>query len=156
MDDSTLRGTYIEVEVESVRVSSSTPTQVGERPVIPKVLILVEKNTQFGPGRFLPVWINEYGAESIEIIRQGVKSPRPVYHDFTKNILDAIGSRVKAVAIVALKNDTFFACTVIELNEKAHYVDCTPSDAVALAMRAHAPIFVAEDVMSEAAQPMRK
>jgi bifunctional DNase/RNase len=105
-------------------------------------LILKEVNGS----RRLPILIGAFEAQSIALEMEGIKPPRPLTHDLMKNILDLLGGELVDVCINELRDGTFFA----RLNLEAQEIDSRPSDAIALAVRYGAPIYVAEKVMAEA------
>lgn len=105
-------------------------------------LILKEVN---GPRR-LPIIIGAFEAQSIALEIEGIKPPRPLTHDLMKNLIDLLGGELIDVCINELREGTFFA----RLNLDTQEIDSRPSDAIALAVRYGAPIFVAEKVMAEA------
>jgi len=106
------------------------------------------------PGdRLLPIWIGPNEAAAIAMALQGVAAPRPLTHDLFVNALNQMGSPLRSVRITRLDEGVFYGELVIgELGE--HVVDSRPSDAIALALRASAPILVAEAVLDEAAVPV--
>jgi bifunctional DNase/RNase len=106
-------------------------------------LILKEVNG----ARRLPIIIGAFEAQSIALEMEGIKPPRPLTHDLMKNLIEMLGGDLIDVYISDLKEGTFFA----KLNLDSQEVDSRPSDAIALAVRYGAPIFVAEKVMTEAA-----
>jgi len=100
---------------------------------------------------FLPIWIGVFEAAAIAMELQGVQSPRPMTHDLLKNSIDSLGGKVKRIIINDIKEGTFYASIEVDTKEgKTLSLDSRPSDAVALAIRAHAPIFVSEVVMMQA------
>ena len=105
-------------------------------------LILKEVNGN----RRLPIIIGAFEAQSIALEMEGIKPPRPLTHDLMKNILESMGSELSEIIISELKDGTFFARLTFESQE----IDARPSDAIALAVRFGAPIFVADKVMEEA------
>jgi len=105
-------------------------------------LILKEVNGS----RRLPIIIGAFEAQSIALEMEGIKPPRPLTHDLMKNLIDLLGGELVDVYINELREGTFFA----RLNLDTQEVDSRPSDAIALAVRYGAPIFVAEKVMAEA------
>ena len=129
----------VEMIVDSVREAIETHA---------KVLILREKG---GGGRHLAIWIVEDGAESIEIWRQGISLPRPLTHDFVLNLINTVGVQVEKAIMSKLENDTHYAVLVLTSQNECYEIDCRPSDAVAVAIRAGAPIFANEEVLNEAA-----
>ena len=108
-------------------------------------LILKEINGN----RRLPIIIGAFEAQSIALEIEGIKPPRPLTHDLMKNIIDALGFQVSEVTISELRDGTFYARLLLD-NSVNEEIDSRPSDAIALAVRFGVPIFVAEDVMTEA------
>ena len=127
----------VEVMIDSVRVSLMSPQ---------RVVILRQKDTE----RYLPIWVGPYEAESITIALQEVEMSRPLTHDLLKNVFTIFEGKILRVEIVALREDTFYGNIVTEMGSKVTNVDSRPSDAIALALRAHVPILVSTDVMNEA------
>jgi bifunctional DNase/RNase len=105
-------------------------------------LILKETN---GPRR-LPIIIGAFEAQSIALEMEGIKPPRPLTHDLIKNLIDLLGGELIDVLINELRDGTFFA----RINLDTQEIDSRPSDAIAIAVRYGAPIYVAEKVMAEA------
>jgi bifunctional DNase/RNase len=127
----------IEVTIDSVRVSLMTQH---------RVVVLKETDSD----RYLPIWIGPFEADAITIQLQGVQVPRPLTHDLLKSFIRELGVKVSHVLVNELRNDTFFARIVVDVNGKSMEIDSRPSDAIALAVRVGAPIFVAEEVMGQA------
>jgi hypothetical protein len=82
---------------------------------------------------------------------QGVEPPRPMTHDLIVNLLDTWGADLEYIYVHTLANDTFYGRLVVRVDEDVIEIDSRPSDAIAVAVRVDAPIFVSEDVMEEAA-----
>jgi uncharacterized protein len=101
--------------------------------------------------RRLPIIIGQFEAQSIALELEGIKPPRPLTHDLLKNIVDNFGGSVTEVIIDELRDNTFFAKIKLEVSSMTNDIDSRPSDAIALAVRTGAPLFVAEDVMKLAA-----
>jgi bifunctional DNase/RNase len=103
---------------------------------------------------FLPIWIGMFEAAAIAMELQDFKPPRPMTHDLVTVLLDKLKARLQRVIINEIVDDTFYA--VIEVSAPATAgddilkIDARPSDAIALAVRAHVPIFVSESVMMKA------
>ena len=110
--------------------------------------IIILKDTE--EKKALPIWVGIFEANAIALELEKVSTPRPMTHDLIKNILDGLGISVRQVVVNDLKDNTFFA--IIELNDNGNVVniDSRPSDAIALALRVNAPIFVTEKVVSQA------
>lgn len=100
--------------------------------------------------RTLLVMIGRSEAEAIALLLENLKPPRPLAHDLFKNILDNLECRVKKACVHDLKNDIFYATLFLEKDGLDSEIDARPSDAVALAMRFSAPIYVSEEVMDRA------
>jgi bifunctional DNase/RNase len=124
----------VEVTIDSIRVSLMTQH---------RVVVLKETDTD----RYLPIWIGPFEADAITIQLQGVQVPRPLTHDLLKSFIRELGVNVSHVLVSDLRNDTFFAQIVVDVNGKSMQIDSRPSDAIALAVRVGAPIFVSEQVM---------
>lgn len=100
--------------------------------------------------RTLPIFIGTAEAQAIALHVSQVKMPRPLTHDLMKNILEHIEIGFKRIEVCDLREGTFIARIVLTQNGDETFVDSRPSDAIALALRFEAPIFVAEEVMEEA------
>lgn len=127
----------IEVQIDSVRVHLMTPQ---------RLVILKQKNSE----RYLPIWVGPYEAEAITVALQEVEMSRPLTHDLLNSVFGAFNARVARIEIVKLQNDIFYGSIVAEVNGKEIHIDSRPSDAIALSVRAHVPIFVHPSVMNEA------
>lgn len=128
----------VEVEIDSIRVSLMSQH---------RIVILKDNRSE----RFLPIWIGPYEAEAITVSLQEMEVARPLTHDLLRNVLQTLGAEVQRVNITELKQDVFYARIVISVNGEELEIDSRPSDALALAVRVHVPIFVDESVMQEAA-----
>jgi len=100
--------------------------------------------------RALPIWVGIFEANAIALELEKISTPRPMTHDLIKNILDGLGASVQQVVVNDLKDNTFFAVIEISVNGNVVNIDSRPSDAIALALRVNAPIFVAEKVVTRA------
>jgi hypothetical protein len=103
-----------------------------------------------GSEAVLPIWVGLYEANAIALQLESISTPRPMTHDLLKNLLGELGARIVKVIITELKENTFYAVIHLEQGEKSLKIDSRPSDAIALALRAEAPIFVEEDVITRA------
>jgi len=101
--------------------------------------------------RTLPIWIGLLEATAIASEREKVSFSRPMTHDLTINLLNHLGCRISKIEVTELKDNTFFALIHLEGAEGASSLDSRPSDAIALALRADAPILVSEEVLIAAA-----
>lgn len=127
----------IEVVIDSVRVSLTNQQ---------RIVILREVDAE----RYLPIWIGPYEAEAITIALQDIEVARPQTHDLMKNVLTSLNARLVRVEVVSLKDDVFYGNLVIDVDGKILEIDSRPSDALAMAVRAHVPILASRDVMETA------
>ncbi|MBN1557752.1 MAG: bifunctional nuclease family protein [Lentisphaerae bacterium] len=100
--------------------------------------------------RSLPIFIGAAEAQAIAIQINKVDMPRPLTHDLLKNVLDFLECRLMKIEVCDLKNDTFYARLILEKDGEHVPVDSRPSDAIALALRFQAPIYVEDTVMEKA------
>lgn len=128
----------VEVVIDSIRVSLMSPQ---------RIIILREMNSE----RFLPIWIGPFEAEAITSSLQEIEVIRPMTHDLLRNVLNVLGGQVLRINITELRDDVFYARIVVSANGQEIEIDSRPSDALALAVRTHVPIYVSEDVLEEAA-----
>ena len=127
----------IEVEIDSIRVSL-----MSEHRVI--VLKALEEEL------YLPIWIGPYEAEAIAIRLKNVDISRPLTHDLLNNVIGEMGGDISHIVVNDLRDDTFYALITVHVNGATLEIDSRPSDAIALAVRAGVPIFVADGVMDRA------
>lgn len=127
----------IEMTVDSIRVSLMN---------YQRVVILKEKMAE----RYLPIWIGPAEADAIAVTLQGVNVPRPLTHDLLRSVIDNLGAKVNSVIVSDLKNDTFYARIILDVDGEKVEIDSRPSDALALAVRTKAPIYSDESVLDKA------
>jgi bifunctional DNase/RNase len=99
---------------------------------------------------FLPIWVGIFEANAIALQLENVETPRPMTHDLLRNMISKLDARVTRVVINDLRDSTFFAQIRLITGERTLEVDARPSDAIALALRTEAPIFVAQSVLDQA------
>jgi bifunctional DNase/RNase len=116
---------------------------VGKQPIV--LLKTADGN------KFLPIWIGHPEAAAILMKLQGATTPRPMTHDLVTEILGQLEATVVRIAVTELRDNTFYAQITVQVNGTEIEVDSRPSDAIALAIRADAPIFAADDVIEESA-----
>ncbi len=97
----------------------------------------------------LPIWIGKFEANAICFILEGITPPRPMTHDLTKSILDTLDIKIISIVINNLKDNTYYAKIHLSSQGSEVVIDSRPSDAIALALRSSAPIFVSEDVLEK-------
>lgn len=112
---------------------------VGKQPII------LLKTTE--GSRFLPIWIGHPEATAILVHLRGADTPRPMTHDLLAEALARLGAECVRVAVTELRDNTFHASITISVDGTEVEIDARPSDAIALAVRAGSPIFVADDVL---------
>lgn len=100
--------------------------------------------------RVLPIWVGVFEANAIALQIENVTPPRPMTHDLLRNVIDHLHASVEKIVVTDLKDNTFFAAIHLQLREGTAVIDARPSDAMALALRSQAPIFVEESVLEEA------
>lgn len=127
----------IEMVVDSVRVNLQT---------YHRVVVLKRKDSD----RYLPIWIGNNEADAIVIQMQNVTVPRPQTHDLLKAVIVQLGARVERIVVNDLSDDVFYARILMDIDGRHVEVDSRPSDAIALAVRVKAPIFVEESVLEKA------
>ena len=127
----------IEMTIDSIRVSLMN---------YQRVVILKEKLSR----RYLPIWIGPAEADAIAVKLQGVNVPRPLTHDLLNSVIDSLGATIDSIVVSDLKSDTFYAKVVLNVDGEQMEIDSRPSDALALAVRVEAPIYVEEAVLDKA------
>lgn len=124
-------------------------TLIGIRVELPTntpIMLLRESNGD----RYLPIWIGTPEATAIALAHDGITTNRPLTHDLLSSIIDELGGRVDAVVMTELHGGTFYADLTISVGEDIHHISSRPSDAVAVALRAEAPLFADSELLDEA------
>jgi uncharacterized protein len=116
---------------------------VGKQPIV--LLKTADGN------KFLPIWIGHPEAAAILMKLQGASTPRPMTHDLVTDMLDQLDAQVTRITVTELKENTFYASITVAQNGSEIEIDSRPSDAIALAVRAEAPIYANEHVIEESA-----
>jgi bifunctional DNase/RNase len=116
---------------------------VGKQPIV--LLKTADGN------KFLPIWIGHPEAAAILMKLQGASTPRPMTHDLMVDVLGELDAKCVQVAVTELRDNTFFATVTLAVDGREIEIDSRPSDALALAVRAGAPIYAAEEVIAESA-----
>ena len=129
----------VQMDVSRIRIDERRGEQV---------VVLKER----GGNRILPIIIGISEVTAIKMKISGIQPPRPLTHDLLRNAITQLGATLQRVVISKLEFNTFFAKLVIHTRDGAvEEVDARPSDSIALALRAEAPIFVADDVLNQVA-----
>ncbi|HEY2093742.1 MAG TPA: bifunctional nuclease family protein [Thermoanaerobaculia bacterium] len=110
------------------------------------IVVLKDDEEKF----FLPIWVGIFEANAIALQLENVATPRPMTHDLLKNMIGELHGQVMRIVINDLRDSTFFAQIRVVTGGKTLEVDARPSDAIALALRTAAPIFVAQEVLEQA------
>jgi len=100
--------------------------------------------------RVLPIWIGLFEANAIALELEKISTPRPMTHDLIKDIITGLNATVTKIVVNDLKNNTFYAVIHLSLDGNNIVVDSRPSDAIALALRIGAPIYVSAEVVNKA------
>ncbi|MGD0832532.1 MAG: bifunctional nuclease family protein [Terracidiphilus sp.] len=98
----------------------------------------------------IPIWVGIFEANAIAIEIEKIAVPRPLTHDLTRNLMRHMNLKLERIVISELRNDTYFALLWLRQDGEPMVIDARPSDAIALALRADCPIYVAEQVMQAA------
>jgi uncharacterized protein len=112
---------------------------------MPIVLLRDEAGT-----RVLPIWVGIFEANAIALQMENISTPRPMTHDLLRNVIADLKGVIDRIVVTELKENTFYAVIHLTVNGDTVAVDSRPSDAIALALRAKAPIFVEESVLDQA------
>jgi bifunctional DNase/RNase len=126
----------VEVFISRIGFDASTETFV---------VILREKTGE----RVLPIWIGRPEAESIVMRIHNIKHARPLTHDLCRSLIDGLGARLRRVEITHVANSTFFAELHLDVQGSTRVIDARPSDSIAVALRMDAPIFAADDLLTD-------
>ncbi|MDR0842974.1 MAG: bifunctional nuclease family protein, partial [Acidobacteriota bacterium] len=101
----------------------------------------------------LPIWVGIFEANAIALQIEKVEPPRPMTHDLIKGLLTHLEVEVTKIVVSELRDNTFYALIFLKDGDKVITVDARPSDAIAIALRTDAPIFVTDDVLSKSNRP---
>lgn len=134
----------IEMTLEDivVRVGADDPTEL----VTPHRIVLLR---EVGGERLLPIWVGTPEGDALAIHLAAWEPPRPMTSDLMAELIRAMGARVERVAVVSLREHTFYAVIVVAVDGRVEELDARPSDALNLAARTGAPIFAAADVLEQ-------
>ena len=129
----------VQMEVSKIRIDERRGEQV---------VVLKER----GGNRVLPIIIGISEVTAIKMKISGIQPPRPLTHDLLQDTIAQLGASLSRIVITKLEFNTFFAKLILQTKEGAlHEVDARPSDSIAVALRADAPIFVSEEVLNQVA-----
>src|SRR6266576_4202406 len=100
--------------------------------------------------KVLPIWVGIFEANAIALQIENISTPRPMTHDLLRNIIQDLKASVQKIVVCDLQENTFYALIYLSLNGDTLAIDARPSDAIALALRTRAPIYVEESVIDHA------
>jgi uncharacterized protein len=127
----------IEMSIKGLMVDPITNTPI---------VILRDRDGQ----RVLPIWVGIFEANAIALQIENVTTPRPMTHDLLRNVIHDLNATVQKIVVCDLQENTFYALIYLAMNGDTLTIDARPSDAIALALRTRAPIFVEESVIDNA------
>ena len=110
------------------------------------IVVLKDDEEKF----FLPIWVGIFEANAIALQIENIATPRPMTHDLLRNVIHDLKAEVQKIVVCDLQENTFYALIYLGLNGDTVAIDARPSDAIALALRTRAPIFVEETVIENA------
>ena len=129
----------VQMEVSKIRIDERRGEQV---------IVLKERSGN----RFLPIIIGISEVTAIKMKISGIEPPRPLTHDLLRNTIVQLGATLQRIVITKLELNTFFAKLILQTKDgELHEVDARPSDSIAVALRAEAPIFVSAEVLNQVA-----
>jgi bifunctional DNase/RNase len=117
-----------------------------ELPTNTPIMLLREK----GGDRYLPIWIGTPEATAIAMAHDGIQTKRPLTHDLMASLVEKLGATIDGVIVTELRGGTFYADIAVTIDGETHHISSRPSDAVAIAVRADAPLFADRDLLEEA------
>src|ERR1700730_15245008 len=127
----------IEMTIKGLMVDPITNTPI---------VVLRDKEGQ----KVLPIWVGIFEANAIALQIENISTPRPMTHDLLKNVIQDLKASVQKIVVCDLQENTFYALIYLSLNEGTVAIDARPSDAIALALRTRASIFVEDSVIDNA------
>lgn len=137
--DNKVQGDMVEVKVAAVY----SPTEPeGNRT---SIVVLKALNAE----KYLPIWINRAEGDSIDVRLKGIKLQRPLSHDLMVQLLKALDGQVKAISVRVIEETIFYATITVAGKDKSQDIDSRPSDAIALAVRLEAPLYVAAALLQD-------
>lgn len=131
----------IEASIEAVRINVVTDDHL---------VILREINGS----RLLPIWIGPYEAQAIALEIKGTGLGRPLTHDLLRDVIGQMGGSIERIVVSDIREKIFYATIIIEMDGRRVNVDSRPSDALALAVRTHSPIYIEDAVIEQAGIPV--
>ncbi|MEE8300095.1 MAG: bifunctional nuclease family protein [Desulfatiglandales bacterium] len=130
-------------------LKAMTISSINMDPVTNSPIIILE---EIEGKQTLPIWIGLLEATAIASEIEGVRFSRPMTHDLLKNIMDKTDIKINRIEICDLKDNTYYARIHMTMNDETLSIDSRPSDAIAIALRTKAPIFVSDEVLKKSKQ----
>jgi hypothetical protein len=127
----------IEMSIKGLMVDPVTNTPI---------VILRDKDGE----KVLPIWVGIFEANAIALQIENIATPRPMTHDLLRNVIHDLKAEVQKIVVCDLQENTFYALIYLTVNGSTVAIDARPSDAIALALRTRAPIFVEDTVIDHA------
>ncbi|WP_447976597.1 bifunctional nuclease family protein [Candidatus Nitrospira bockiana] len=127
---------FVRVTVHGVLADPNTETQI--------VILRDEKNAEV-----LPIWVGTAEGNAIRLAMEGIMTPRPMTHDLIRSVAEHLNIKVSRVVVSEVRSNTYYASIHLVSRESERIVDSRPSDAIALALRTNAPIYVSSDVLKQ-------
>lgn len=128
------------MEEREFKIKGLMMDPIASSPIV--ILQDVEKNT------LLPIWVGVFEANAIALQIERIDTPRPMTHDLFKNMLLHLNAQVLKIVVTELKENTFFSLIHLDMDGDIVIIDSRPSDAIAIALRTDAPIYVTEEVIN--------
>ncbi len=126
----------IRLKVHGILSDQNTDAQI--------IILRDEQNVEI-----LPIWVGVTEGNAIRLAMEGIVPPRPMTHDLLKNLIEQLGVEVMKVVVTDMNNSTYFAKVHLKKGEEEMTVDSRPSDAIALALRSHVPIYATDEVLKK-------
>jgi uncharacterized protein len=136
------------MDLIEVKISDITLTNVG-------FAVFLKPKEETNDSKVVPIFIGPLETHAITSVLDGITPPRPMTHDLIMMFIPVLGAQVIKVTIDEIVDNTFYAKISIRKDEEIFLIDARPSDSIAIALRAEAPIFITQSVMDEAGVVMR-
>jgi uncharacterized protein len=133
---SSAKHNLVEFKVDRVVDESATDT---------RIVVLTRADS---PTEAVPIWVGAAEGTAIKLAMDTMVTPRPMSHDLIKSFIEHLGVAVRRIVIVDVKSSTYYATVYLENKGVERTIDARPSDAISLALRAHCPIYIAQDVLT--------
>ena len=136
------------MDLIEVKISDITLTNVG-------FAVFLKPKEETADSKVVPIFIGPLETHAITSVLDGITPPRPMTHDLIMMFIPVLGAQVIKVTIDEIIDNTFYAKISIRKDEEIFLIDARPSDSIAIALRAEAPIFITQSVLDEAGVVMK-